>query len=868
MASAAGAKRGFSAKAGTTKGLEVWRIEKLDVAEIAEKKQWGRFHTGDCYIVLHTFDNKEGKKAQDVHFWLGSKSSQDEQGVAALKTIEIDNQLKGLPVQHREVEGHESALFGSYFPGGLQYLEGGIESGFRHVDPAAFDPRLFHVKGKRNCRVQQVERKTTSLNAGDVFILDMGLTLYQWNGKDANKFEKVKGLEIVNKIRNDERGGKAQVVYLEQDTKDPAADAFWKALGGAGAIKSAAEAGSDDDVKAAPPVSLHRVSDASGAMKVEKVAEGKLERKSLDANDVFIVDSGTEVFVWVGDKATKAERDKSMLHAGEYLKTNNRPAWAPVTRIIGGGETPAFKALFVQWDPPRTVKFDAKAPPAKEAKADNSALYKKQAAAMEKMVDNASGKTTVWRIKDLKKQEVPAEELGQFYSGDSYIVLYEYKKGTKKAWIIYFWQGRDSSSDEKAASALLTIDLDNSLGGEPVQVRVTQGAEPEHFFALFKGKVVVHNGGFQSGFKNRKEEDIKSAPVALYHIHGNNDNNAHAVQTKTPVASALNSGDCFALNTATGVYVWNGLGANASERKCAANIAKIVGGARKLTSIDEGKEPQEFWDALGGKTEYATSKELAAGNVEPRLFQCTTARAAGFRIDEVVNFNQDDLINDDVMLLDAYSEVFVWVGHDSTKQERDNSFKAALEYVVKVGDGRPADTPVFKVMAGNEPPNFTCHFHAWDEKKAATFDDPYAAALKKQQGGAAAAASAGGSASSSAAVAAAGKDGKDGKDTKSPTNSKFTVALSPQMKANEKKGAPAKAERVTAGDIGFASWEKEGNYTADEIRGNKGVNIDLSNKELYIKDSEFQTIFGMDKAAWNKLPGWKKTDAKKKHRLF
>src|SRR5262245_46826585 len=32
--------------------------------------------------------------------------------------------------------------------------------------------------------------------AGDVFILDMGLTLYQWNGKDSNKYERFKALEL------------------------------------------------------------------------------------------------------------------------------------------------------------------------------------------------------------------------------------------------------------------------------------------------------------------------------------------------------------------------------------------------------------------------------------------------------------------------------------------------------------------------------------------------------------------------------------------------------------------------------------------------------------------------------------------------
>ncbi len=47
-----------------------------------------------------------------------------------------------------------------------------------------------------------------------MFILDGGLTLYQWNGSGANRYEKVKGLELLTKINSDERGGKAQLVFL------------------------------------------------------------------------------------------------------------------------------------------------------------------------------------------------------------------------------------------------------------------------------------------------------------------------------------------------------------------------------------------------------------------------------------------------------------------------------------------------------------------------------------------------------------------------------------------------------------------------------------------------------------------------------
>jgi hypothetical protein len=103
--------------------------------------------------------------------------------LAAIKTVELDDSLNQLPVQYREVEGHESAGFLALFPQGIKLLAGGIESGFKHVKPTEYQPRLLHVKGKVNVRVVEVPLSCMSLNSGDVFILDAGLNIYQWQGE-------------------------------------------------------------------------------------------------------------------------------------------------------------------------------------------------------------------------------------------------------------------------------------------------------------------------------------------------------------------------------------------------------------------------------------------------------------------------------------------------------------------------------------------------------------------------------------------------------------------------------------------------------------------------------------------------------------
>jgi hypothetical protein len=50
-----------------------------------------------------------------IHFWIGSKATQDEAAIAAIKAIEMDDYLGGSPVQHRETEGLNLFLFHNSF---------------------------------------------------------------------------------------------------------------------------------------------------------------------------------------------------------------------------------------------------------------------------------------------------------------------------------------------------------------------------------------------------------------------------------------------------------------------------------------------------------------------------------------------------------------------------------------------------------------------------------------------------------------------------------------------------------------------------------------------------------------------------------
>jgi len=192
----------------------------------------------------------------------------------------------------------------------------------------------------------QVERTIASLNSGDVFILDLGLDIFKWEGKTAGMFEKNKGREVCDAIKT-ERKGKVKISNLREGDKDEDSKKFYEALGGTvdSAIKSANEGGDDKEAEEQGNRirQLWRLSDASGKMEFSKISEGNAIKKSqLDGNDVFIFDAGAEIFAWIGKGASDKEKYEAMVYAQQYLVKNNRPLVLPISRILQGGENPKF----------------------------------------------------------------------------------------------------------------------------------------------------------------------------------------------------------------------------------------------------------------------------------------------------------------------------------------------------------------------------------------------------------------------------------------------------------------------------------------------------------------------------------------------
>lgn len=300
-----------------------------------------------------------------MHFWIGSESTQDEYGTAAYKAVELDDYLGGVPDQYRETEGNESNKFKTLFKR-ITIMEGGIESGFTHVEDTTYPKKLLWIKGKQsNITVRKVALSWESLNSGDSFVLHTGapikdksghtdgMLILTLHGESAGAMEKVKAAGIAQAL-DDELGGKPdRETFHDGHMSDAELKMWWEHLGSkppAGQrIKTAEEGGDDSEVTAVGDGTrrLMKVSDAGGKIEMTELGVSpNISRSMVVSEDVFILDDGNTVWVWIGKDASRGERKKALNFGQQYLNDYDLPRDRSIARIMDGGENESFEQAF------------------------------------------------------------------------------------------------------------------------------------------------------------------------------------------------------------------------------------------------------------------------------------------------------------------------------------------------------------------------------------------------------------------------------------------------------------------------------------------------------------------------------------------
>lgn len=299
-------------------------------------------------------------------------------------------------------------------------------------------------------------------------------------------------------------------------------------------------------------------------------------------------------------------------------------------------------------------------------------------------------------------------------------------------YVVYFWQGRQAS---KMGWLTFTFSLQKkfeSLFNNKLEViQMHQQQENIKFLSHFRQKFIIHHGKRKIGLPDR--------PIGFYHLRSNKNPLTLRCIEVEPDSSKLSSGSCFLLRvklsssregdilpsngqasagSMSKIYLWIGSRSVPSEARIAEELAREKfledGKSPDVISINEGQEPDEFWNLLGGRKSYETDVEFMKS---ARLFRCSNDKGYFSISEKCSDFCQDDLSDDDIMILDNGSQVFLWIGPKSSEVEVKLAYKSAQVYVQNLRLKDPTPRQLMLTIKGKESKKFTKCFHAWSAHK-------------------------------------------------------------------------------------------------------------------------------------------------------
>ena len=313
------------------------------------------------------------------------------------------------------------------------------------------------------------------------------------------------------------------------------------------------------------------------------------------------------------------------------------------------------------------------------------------------VLNSCSSKDSSLKIKTLRKQifeiiengksiPVPSHQEHILFEGSLYICNHVFGTlaGTRTT-EVYLWCGDAVPSSFIEDSVLFAKKVAKDNNGKFIILK--QGKETSNFFQALGGIVITRRGP-------RSHLETSVGTTGTYLLCGRQHVGQIAFDEVDCSPGSLCKGFPYILATGSGsLYLWKGNGSGADELGCARLIGMDLGLTGEIEEIDDGQEPDVFWQSFPGESRHVhTAEGTSSGywHLKPSCEKYTTRlyginvdvprpksssgfmqwgrrgsapaetnAAATAQISEITPFAQLDLMDDGVFVLDAFFEIFV-----------------------------------------------------------------------------------------------------------------------------------------------------------------------------------------------------------------
>jgi len=341
--------------------MEAFVLEGKKFVKLPEEER-GVFHSGDSYVFLCRYwvpadnEDKGDEEEEDfqeedfqcvVYFWQGRDSSN--MGWLTF-TFSLQKKFESLFGEKLEVvrmhQQQENLKFMSHFPNGLIIKQGQRREvrGPTWKAPTEF----YHLRSNGSPlyrRCIQIKPEANSLNSCFCYILkvpfdaeDKTGIVYVWIGSKADNEEASVAEDIANSLYDPEFF--SLQVLNEGEEPD---NFFWVGIGGAKPY--------DKEADFMNYTRLFRCSNEKGYFLVSEKCSDFCQDDLAD-DDIMLLDSGEQVFLWMGPRCSEVEIKLTYKSAQVYIQNLRAKQPEKPRRLfltIKGKESVRFKKCFHGW---------------------------------------------------------------------------------------------------------------------------------------------------------------------------------------------------------------------------------------------------------------------------------------------------------------------------------------------------------------------------------------------------------------------------------------------------------------------------------------------------------------------------------------
>ncbi|KAL2164042.1 hypothetical protein VTH06DRAFT_3256 [Thermothelomyces fergusii] len=316
-----------------------------------------------------------------------------------------------------------------------------------------------------------------------------------------------------------------------------------------------------------------------------------------------------------------------------------------------------------------------------------------------------------------KKIPVPSHYERVLFEGEMYVCPHSYLDVSgRQVHEVYFWVGDEVPESQANDAKLFAAREARAFNGK--LVKLTQGRETSEFLQALGGIIIIRRGS------SNKHDSLAPHMLCGRRYLG------QVVFDEVDFSPlSLCSGFPYLISQQGKCYLWKGKGSDVEELGCSRLVGMDLVLTGELVEIEEGSEPDSFWDLLGGGTRPFSADHWrlkpSYDKYRSRLF-CASA-ADKRQITEISPFSQRDLLPSNIYVLDAFFELYIIVGARSQHQYAAfrNALDFAQEYAILAAgaEDRPF-VPVSTIVLEGIPRDLKSVFRKWRDANSPTIMHP------------------------------------------------------------------------------------------------------------------------------------------------